>query len=158
MKLLDFGLVEFDTPDATSIAGTRNQGERRVRGTPRYMAPEQILGSPSLDHRCDLYALGGVAYTLLTGHPPFEGSDCTRVMEAQVRAPIQPLRALRPEVPEDLERVVLRCLEKSPAARFADATELADALAACAVADEWDESCAADWWHANEPNATAPVD
>jgi eukaryotic-like serine/threonine-protein kinase len=158
VKLLDFGLVEFDVPEARPTFGTRANGVRRVRGTPRYMAPEQILGAPGLDHRSDLYALGGVAYTLLTGQPPFEGVDSTRVMEAQVRAPILPLRELRPEVPEDLERVVLRCLEKSPDARYADAGHLADAFAACDAANRWDEIRAALWWHEHEPAAITPLD
>jgi len=158
-KLLDFGLVKFEGPEPSHEPVTASStGTRRVRGTPLYMAPEQIVGRPDLDHRCDLYALGGVAYTLLTGQPPFDGTDSERVMTAQVREPVAPPRLICPTIPEDLERIVLRCLSKSPEARFPDANHLDIALAACASADEWDDVRAAFWWLEHEPTATAPPD
>ena len=117
VKLLDFGLVtEVDGP-----AGAVDGHERAVAGTPAYMAPEQVLNDRPLDHRCDLYALGAVAYHLLTGRPPFDGESPTRVMDAQVRDPVVPPTRIRPDVGDDLERVVLRCLAKAPEDRFSDA-------------------------------------
>ena len=95
VKLLDFGLVE-------AVAARHEVGpsrERTVCGTPQYMAPEQITGDRAVDGRCDLYALGGVAYTLLTGRPPFEGETATQVMNAHVRDPVVPPSRHRPDIP-----------------------------------------------------------
>jgi len=89
-KLLDFGLVTATPVVSTAPVTDGRPGVEKVRGTPLYMAPEQITGSPSLDHRCDLYALGAVAYMMLTGRPPFEGLDSAVVMTAQVRDPVAP--------------------------------------------------------------------
>jgi len=142
LKLLDFGLVE--------VVGSRHEvgpsRERTVCGTPQYMAPEQVTGDRAVDGRCDLYALGGVAYTLLTGRPPFDGSSATEVMNAQVRDPVVPPSRHRPDIPPDLEEVVLHCLAKDPDGRFRSAEELEMVLSACASANEWDARKAAGWW------------
>ena len=114
VKLLDFGLVQEVIGPAPASRGR----ERAVSGTPAFMAPEQVLNDRPLDHRCDLYALGGVAYQLLTGRPPFDGESPTQVMNSHVRDPVVPLSNIRPEVGSDLERVVLRCLAKAPEDRF----------------------------------------
>jgi serine/threonine-protein kinase len=159
-KLLDFGLVKFDGPEPSREVGLSAVASepRRVRGSPYFMAPEHIVGDPELDHRCDLYSLGAVAFTLLTGRRPFEGSDSAAVMEAHVRTPAPSPRSIRADIPEDLERVVLRCLEKSPSARFRDADRLSIALASCVAADAWDDVAAAIWWREYEPEATAAPD
>lgn len=140
-KLLDFGLVkEVAGGDvALSAAGA-------VYGTPQYMAPEQAAGDGALDHRADLYALGGIAYYLLTGRPPFEGENAVAVIIAHARDPVPPLSRHCPEVAADLEQVVLRCLAKSPADRYQDAETLGQALALCGAAREWDEHQATRWW------------
>jgi eukaryotic-like serine/threonine-protein kinase len=151
VKLLDFGLVA----EVKGHAGTNNGRERAVVGTPAYMAPEQVLNDRPLDHRCDLYALGAVAYHLLTGRPPFEGESPTRVMNAQVRDPVVPPTRIRPDVGDDLERVVLRCLAKAPEDRFSDAEDLGNALAACTSAAGWDSRKAASWWAEFEPKSKA---
>ena len=120
LKVLDFGLVEV-------VAARHEVGpsrERAVCGTPQYMAPEQITGDRAIDRRCDLYALGGVAYTLLTGRPPFAGETAAEVMKAHVRDPVVPPSHHRPDIPPDLEQVVLRCLAKDPDGRFQGAEEL----------------------------------
>jgi serine/threonine-protein kinase len=153
LKLLDFGLVE--------VVGTRHEvgpgRERTVCGTPQYMAPEQITGDRAIDRRCDLYALGGVAYTLLTGRPPFLGETATEVMNAHVRHPVEPPSRHRSDLPADLEDVILRCLAKDPDGRFQSAEELELALSACASAREWDARKAAGWWEEFErPRAARP--
>jgi eukaryotic-like serine/threonine-protein kinase len=152
VKLLDFGLVD--------LAGARHEfGPTRgqaVGGTPLYMAPDQITRDRAVDRRCDLYALGGVAYTLLTGRPPFEGETATRVMNAHVRDPVVPPSRHRPEIPSDLEQVVLRCLAKAPDGRFQGAEELETALSACTSSQEWDARRAAVWWETFEPLDTDP--
>jgi len=146
-KVLDFGLVKSTAADSfpdPARAGT-------VTGTPLYMSPEQAGADPRLDARSDLYSLGAVAYFLVTGRPPHEGSTSRAVMIAVVRDPPAPPSGSRPEIPEDLEGVIMRCLAKAPSARYASARELRDALLACACAGDWNEDRAADWWRLHEP-------
>jgi serine/threonine-protein kinase len=94
------------------------------------MAPEQLRGGP-VDARADVYAVGVLLFTLLTGRRPFEGEDLLELERAHLETPPPRPGALAP-VPADLERLVLRCLEKAPAQRFADAGELLAALRALA--------------------------
>jgi serine/threonine-protein kinase len=142
LKLLDFGLVEV-VAERHPVGPSR---ERAVCGTPQYMAPEQITGDRALDRRCDLYAIGGVAYTLLTGRPPFEGSTANEVMNAHVHDPVVPPSRFRPDLPPDLEQFVLHCLAKDPDGRPQSAEELEKVLSACGSANEWDATRAAAWW------------
>ena len=127
------------------------------------MAPEQIMHSHEPDRRTDIYALGAVAYFLLTGGPPFKGDNAMEVMIAHVRDAVTPPSQIRTEIPADLERVVLRCLAKDPADRYQDTPSLADALDACADAASWSPRHAALWWQAHQGetpqnSATQPVD
>jgi serine/threonine-protein kinase len=103
--------------------------------------------------RCDLYGLGGVAYHLVTGKPPFERQTIMGMVLAHARVPVVPVRAVRAEVPADREAVILRCLEKDPGKRFPDAESLDKALAVCACAGRWTQDRAAAWWtkQAGEP-------
>jgi eukaryotic-like serine/threonine-protein kinase len=151
VKLLDFGLVA--AVSARHEAGPGLAGT--VCGTPQYMAPEQVTGDRTVDRRCDLYALGGVAYTLLTGRPPFEGTSATQLMNAHVRDAVVPPSHHRPDIPPDLEEVVLRCLAKDPDGRFQSAEELETVLAACSSAAAWDARRAAGWWQEFEPASAA---
>jgi serine/threonine-protein kinase len=141
-KLLDFGLV-LPAPNLGEVTLT---GERQILGTPHYMSPEQAKGGHKLDGRSDIYSLGAVAYYLLTGRPPFEADGRTAVLIAHARDPVEPPSRVRPGIPEDLERVVLRCLAKLPDQRFPDAEALEQALGACACAGDWDQGRAARWW------------
>ena len=119
------------------------------------MAPEQITGDRAPDRSCDLYGLGGVAYTLLTGRPPFERGTVDQVLNAHVNDPVVPPSRHRPDIPRDLEEVVLRCLAKHPTDRYQGAEEVETILAACTSADDWDARKAADWWKAFEPSRVA---
>ena len=141
-KLFDFGLV-------LSLAkggDPRVTGEGRIFGTPLFMSPEQATGERDLDGRCDIYSLGAVAYYLLTGRPPFRGEDGIGLMIAHARDPVAPPSQLCPDIPEDLERVVLRCLAKDPGDRFPNAESLERALGECDCASDWDQDRAARWW------------
>jgi serine/threonine-protein kinase len=143
VKVLDFGLVKMVHPPSD----TQLTADHVVSGTPLYMAPEQALADPDLDARSDLYALGAIAYHMLTGQPPFPGDNPMAVMIAHTSQEVPPFSRHRANVPDDLQQVVLRCLAKSPADRYADAKELEQALAACTAADGWDSRKAAVWWH-----------
>ncbi len=102
-------------------------------GTPAYMAPEQASADPHLDHRVDIYAVGAVAYELLTGRPVFMGTTPQMILSAHVTENPQPVTKHRDTVPPALEHLVLRCLEKKPADRFQTAEELLPQLEALAT-------------------------
>jgi serine/threonine-protein kinase len=152
LKLLDFGLVKAVGLDSRDEALTQ-QGA--IAGTPAYMSPEQASGNEHLDARADVYSLGAVAYFLLTGQPPFRRDKAIQLILAQIHEPVRPLAELRPDVPADLQDVVLRCLEKDPARRFPDVTRLHEALAACACAGQWTEERAAQGQQAQEEQGHA---
>ncbi len=141
-KLLDFGLAR---PTATGpAAGLSAEGQ--ILGTPLFMSPEQVTGDRELDGRSDLYSLGAVAYHLLTGQPPFSGAGGLAVLVAHARDPVAPPSRVRLGIPDDLERVVLRCLAKDVADRFADVENLERALGECACQRDWDQDRADRWW------------
>src|SRR5213594_2502446 len=97
-------------------------------GTPAYMAPEQAAADPHTDHRCDLYAVGALAYEMLTGRPPFTGATPQAVLAAQVSERPVAVTRQRETVPPALAAAVMRCLEKNPADRFQTAEELVHLL------------------------------
>jgi serine/threonine-protein kinase len=146
-KLLDFGLVK-PMKDEGSPVLTR---EGAVTGSPLYMAPEQVMRIHEPDARTDIYSMGGIAYFLLSGQPPFVSSDSMTVMVAHARDPVVPPSRIRADIPADLEKVVLQCLEKNPDRRYQNAEGLARALSACQAASSWTAELAAAWWQASEP-------
>jgi hypothetical protein len=102
-------------------------------GTPAYMAPEQASADPHVDHRVDIYAVGAVAYELLTGRPVFMGTTPQMVLSAHVTEAPQPITRFREAVPRVLEALVMRCLAKQPADRWQSAEELLPQLEALAT-------------------------
>jgi serine/threonine-protein kinase len=152
VKLVDFGLVRVIDP---GVGGEKLTQDGAIAGTPEYMSPEQAEGIAGVDARSDIYSLGAVAYFLLTGRPPFRKETVLQLLIAHVREPVQPLTEVRPEVPADLQGVVLRCLEKDRERRFQDISTLDQALAGCERGEPWTEAQAADWWqrHGATPSA-----
>ncbi|MFO0969586.1 MAG: serine/threonine-protein kinase [Gemmataceae bacterium] len=123
VKLLDFGLVK---PRAESTSERLTQ-DGAISGTPLFMSPEQACGRPA-DCRSDIYSLGAVAYALLTGRPPFERQHSLELLIAHARDEVTAPSQVRADIPPDLERVILRCLAKSPEDRYQDAAGLEKAL------------------------------
>jgi serine/threonine protein kinase len=121
VKLLDFGIAKMQTPQFAGMALTM-QGQ--VFGTAEYMSPEQATGEP-VDGRSDLYAVGCLAYEMLTGDPPFTG-NAVSVLQAHVRTPPQPPSSRVPDhpIPPPLDALILRCLAKEPAQRYQTGAEL----------------------------------
>lgn len=115
-----------------------------ILGTPAFMAPEQIEGEP--EPRSDIYSVGTVAYFALTGQVPFVRTSVAELLSAQRQDQPPSL----PSIPADLEAVVLRCLAKLPAERYASATVLEQALAACACSATWDAAAATAFWQGRE--------
>src|SRR5205807_1155941 len=99
-------------------------------GTPAYMAPEQAAADPHVDHRADLYALGIIAYEMLTGRPPFTAATPQATLAAQVTKKPEPVTTHREAIPPALNALVMRCLEKHPADRWQTAGEVGAQLEA----------------------------
>jgi serine/threonine-protein kinase len=142
-KLLDFGLVKERS--ARANRGAESDGAS-FSGTPLYMSPEQASAYDEVDGRADIYSLGAVAYYLLTGKPPFSRMNLVQLLAAHANAEVTSPSTLREEIPRDLERIVLRCLEKKSKDRFPDAASLGQALEACECAGDWTAPMAATWW------------
>jgi Tol biopolymer transport system component len=117
----DFGVAKA-VSEATGRAKLTTAGV--ALGTPAYMAPEQASADPHLDQRVDIYAVGAVAYELLTGRPVFMGTTPQMILSAHMTEPPQPVTKHRDTVPAALDAVVMRCLEKRPADRWQSAEEL----------------------------------
>jgi serine/threonine-protein kinase len=150
-KLLDFGLVQ----DRTGFAHGSDHKltvQGAILGSPNYISPEQAAGKGSIDARTDIYSLGGLAYFLVTGQTPFVRETAMELIASHMRDDVTPARQIRPELPQDLEEVIMTCLRKNPDDRFNDAEALDLALAACDAADQWDDYRAKDWW-TNTPQA-----
>ncbi len=128
--VMDFGVAKA-LSDAVSAGHLTGTGV--TLGTPAYMAPEQAMADPALDHRVDIYALGVMAYELLVGQPPFHGTNPQQVIAGHLARRPDPLSTYRPTVSPALEGLVMRCLEKNPADRWQSAEAILHALDAVAT-------------------------
>jgi serine/threonine-protein kinase len=144
-KLLDFGLVKsLGTPESSPEITI----EGAVIGSPMYAPPERILGESEPDARGDSYSLGAAAYFLLTGRPVFRGDKILKVLFAHANESPQPLSELRPDIPVDVEAIIMQCLAKNPDERFQTAEELEAALSATACSTAWTQQRAHECWDA----------
>jgi serine/threonine-protein kinase len=122
--LADFGVAALRSLDpAPAEAG-------RAFGTPHYMSPEQLVGELGVDGRSDLYALGVLGYTMLTGRVPFDGRTFSEILTRHMTEAVPPVRQARPTTPPALAAAIERCLAKEPSARWRSGRELHEALAA----------------------------
>lgn len=119
-------VMDFGVAKAVSEATGRQQLTTAgvALGTPAYMAPEQATADPNTDHRADIYAVGAVAYELLTGRPPFTGTSPQMILAAHVTEQVEPVTKRRDKVSPALESLVMRCLEKKPADRWQSTEEM----------------------------------
>lgn len=130
LKVLDFGISKMTKDGADKVTETGS-----LLGTPVYMSPEQVRDPRDADTRSDIWALGVILHELLTGELPFVGASLPSLSAAIVTDAPKKLRSHTPELPEELELIVLRCLEKDPSRRFQEVSELARALAPFAPKD-----------------------
>jgi serine/threonine-protein kinase len=114
------------------------------------MSPEQAAGHSQLDARSDIYNVGAVAYYLLTGRLPFDRFSTLQMLHAHAYEPFIPNQEFTDVVPADIQRVILRCLEKDPNRRYQDAATLEKALAGCELANPWTPERAEEWWQRHE--------
>ncbi|MBN1609528.1 MAG: serine/threonine protein kinase [Polyangiaceae bacterium] len=125
IKVLDFGISK-------SLQDRQIEGEltdtRTVLGSPFYMSPEQVRGAKHVDHRTDIWSLGAILHEALSGRPPFEADTLPAACAAIVADAPRSLRPTRADVPERLEAIVLRCLQKDPSQRYACVDDLLRAL------------------------------
>ncbi|HEY6572472.1 MAG TPA: protein kinase [Candidatus Eisenbacteria bacterium] len=154
VKVLDFGLVAHTRGTQPEVSITQPD---HVIGTPAFMAPEIAQGR-GVDGRSDLYGLGCVAYWLLTGRQVFEGSGFLEVISKHLSAvPDPPSRHSPGDLPEELDALVLRFLEKDPDRRPPNAREAARLLGSVPVQDSWSEERAEEWWAVHIPASAGGV-
>jgi serine/threonine-protein kinase len=144
VKVLDFGLVKV--VDAQGHDQTQLTADI-APGTPAFMAPEAARGGDQVDARSDIYALGCVAYWLLTGQFVFPADSPLELVMAHLeKQPEPPSRRTELAVPPALDQIVMDCLEKDPAHRPQSAAELAQRLGACPLDRDWTPDRAKKWW------------
>jgi serine/threonine protein kinase len=146
VKVLDFGLVKtLDGKEQSNLTAMN-----AITGTPLYISPEGVQKPELVDARSDVYAIGAVAYYLLTGEPPFNGSAVMEICWHHVRTqPVPPSQRTNRPISGDIEALILRCLAKSRDERPADAGALLAALEACKIDGAWTAEAAVLWWQTN---------
>jgi eukaryotic-like serine/threonine-protein kinase len=157
VKVLDFGLVKVrDHREAGQTLSTADHGG--TTGTPAYMAPEVILGETDVDRRADVYALGCVAYYMLTGQLVFEADTPMKMLVQHVQSqPVPPSQRTELKIPRELDQLVLACLEKNPNNRPPDAEALFNLTCRCRSTDGWDAAQAREWWEQHLPEFTGAL-
>jgi len=159
VKVLDFGLVKFNDKSASSVAQeTMLTASNTTTGTPAFMAPEVILGQTDVDRRADVYALGCVAYYLLTGQFVFEADTPMKMFLHHVQTkPTPPSQRTELPIPRELDDLVMACLEKDPDKRPQDAERLFEMACHCGSSEAWDNAMARHWWETNLMDLTGPL-
>jgi serine/threonine-protein kinase len=156
VKVLDFGLVKYrKRPAGEQTLATLDY---HTSGTPAYMAPEVILGGTDVDRRADVYALGCVAYYLLTGELVFEADTPMKMLMQHVQEiPLPPSERTELPIPPELDAIVMACLEKDPNKRPQNAEELLRIACNCQTCEGWNQAAAKAWWERHLPELTGPL-
>jgi serine/threonine-protein kinase len=158
VKVLDFGLVKVGGQPSVQWAQTLMTTEQKTTGTPAYMAPEVILGEATVDRRADVYALGCVAYYLLTGQLVFDADTPMKMLLQHVQAePIPPSQRTELPIPRELDELVMACLRKNPNDRPQNAEQLLKMACSCKSCDSWSSDLAKEWWERHLPEFTGPL-
>lgn len=145
IKVLDFGMVKFEKALPQEEMNLTGQG--MFAGTPLFMAPEMAIREGKIDNRFDIYAVGCVAYWLLTGQYVFEAESALQVIFKHVHEPpVPPSQRTDGSIPLSLDRTILSCLEKDPANRPQSVEELSRRLCEVPVTKGWTDSDAQEWW------------
>jgi serine/threonine-protein kinase len=156
VKVLDFGLVKVRHRDHETE--TMLTIDHTTTGTPAYMAPEIIMGESDVDRRADVYALGCVAYYLLTGSLVFDADTPMKMLLRHVHdTPAPPSARTELPIPHELDDLVLRCLEKDPDKRPQNAEALFHLCAGCKCDDTWSQQSARRWWTTHLPELAGPL-
>ena len=153
VKVVDFGVVSRHARESATQITTAGV----ILGTPAFLAPE-LVAAHGFDGRADIYALGCVAFWLLTGRPPFEADDAISILmhHAQTPAPAPSTMSEEP-IPPQLDALILECLEKDPSRRPATADILWERLDRVPVVTEWNQRRARVWWEMHEPELVNPA-
>jgi serine/threonine-protein kinase len=158
VKVLDFGLVKVNSHGSMPRTQTLLTADHKTTGTPAYMAPEIILGETTVDRRADVYALGCVAYYLLTGQLVFEADTPMKMLLQHVQAvPIPPSQRTELPIPREIDELVLACLQKDPNKRPQNAEVLLTMACGCKTSDCWTSDLASAWWEKHLPEFTGPL-
>jgi serine/threonine-protein kinase len=146
VKVVDFGVVSRHASESTQITTAG-----MILGTPAFLAPE-LVSTQAFDGRADIYALGCVAFWLLTGRPPFEADDAMAILMHHAQtAPPPPSTMSEEPIPAQLDALVLECLEKDPARRPPSVDVLWERLDRVPLTREWNQRHARLWWEMHEP-------
>ncbi len=146
VKVVDFGVVSRHGSESAQITTAG-----MILGTPAFLAPE-LVSMQTFDGRADIYALGCVAFWLLTGRPPFEADDAMSILMHHAQtAPSAPSTMSEEPIPAQIDALVLECLQKDPARRPASAESLWERLDRVPITREWNQRHARLWWEMHEP-------
>jgi len=148
VKILDFGVVKDQSrQDATVLSN-----QDIVQGTPAFMPPEIVMGETRIDGRADLYSLACTAYWVLTAHTLFDANTPAQMLLHHVQTPpVPPSKRSELPIPEQIETILMKCLEKDPAKRPSSALELESELARVPCNAQWTNERAQKWWEAHAP-------
>ncbi|QTD53044.1 serine/threonine-protein kinase [Sulfidibacter corallicola] len=119
--LMDFGVAKQKTAPSNTVEG-------EVKGSPAYMSPEQAEGRVDLDHRSDIYNLGATLYFLLAGRAPYSGENTVEILLDVMEQEPDPIRKIAPDLPQDLQNITMKCIQRSPELRYQSALALANDL------------------------------
>jgi serine/threonine protein kinase len=158
VKVLDFGLVQIRKGDPAAAVTETLATAQTLIGTPAYMAPEVILGHEDVDRRADVYAIGCVAFYLLTGTRVFkDGTQMQTLIDHVHTPPVAPSERVPGGLPREVDELVLSCLRKDRAERPTNAAAVLAAIKAANLAKGWSNDHARAWWQARLPELSGPL-